>query len=216
MNHTTFALACIALVAAAAPVSASDTRSISKVNSSVTAEAGQSYDSLSTVNGDVRVGRGASANEAETVNGSITIEDDAKVGSASTVNGSLELGEGVVIAKDASTVNGSLKLERRARVGGNVSSVNGDIDLEGAEVKGQLTTVSGDIDLTEGARVEGGIHIEKPRGNNWFQKKDDRVSVHICSTCTVNGELRFDRPVTLRVDSGAKIGKVVGDDVKRQ
>ncbi len=215
MNKVTLALACIALVAAAAPVSAAEARSISKVNSSVIAEAGQSYDSLETVNGDVRIGRGASANEAETVNGSITIEDDAKVGSASTVNGSLELGEGVVIAKDASTVNGRVKLEKRTRVGGNVSSVNGDIDLEGAEVKGRLTTVSGDIDLTEGARVEGGIHIEKPRSMGWFQKKDERVSVHICATCTVNGELRFDRPVTLRVDSGAKIGKVVGDDVKR-
>jgi DUF4097 and DUF4098 domain-containing protein YvlB len=211
----TLALACITLVAASAPLAAADTRSISKVNSSVTAEAGQSYDSLSTVNGNVRIGRGASANEAETVNGSITIEDDAKVGSASTVNGTLNLGEGVVIEKDATTVNGSLKLDRRVRVGGNVSSVNGDIDLEGAEVTGRLTTVSGDIELTEGARVDGGIHIEKPRGTNWFQKKEDRVSVHICSTCTVNGELRFDRPVTLRVESGAKIGKVIGDDVKR-
>jgi hypothetical protein len=100
-------------------------------------------------------------------------------------------------------------------VGGKLSTVNGDIDLVGAEVKGGLTTVAGDIDLTEGARVDGGIHIEKPRGTNWFQKKDERVSVHICSTCTVNGELRFDRPVTLRVESGAKIGRVVGDDVKR-
>jgi DUF4097 and DUF4098 domain-containing protein YvlB len=214
MNNASLALACLTL-AAAASVSAADTRSISKVNSSVTAEAGQSYDSLETVNGDVRIGRGASANSAETVNGSITIEDDAKIGTASTVNGSLKLGEGVAIAKDASTVNGGVKLQKRARVGGNLSTVNGDIDLVGAEVTGSLTTVAGDIDLTEGARVNGGIHIEKPRGTNWFQKKDERVSVHICSTCTVNGELRFDRPVTLRVESGAKIGRVIGDDVKR-
>ena len=214
MNNATLALACIALVATSS-VATADSRSISKVNSSVTAEAGQAYDSLNTVNGDVRIGRGASANVAETVNGSITIEDDAKIGTASTVNGSLKLGEGVAIAKDASTVNGGVKLQKRARVGGNLSTVNGDIDLVGAEVKGGLTTVAGDIDLTEGARVDGGIHIEKPRGTNWFQKKDERVSVHICSTCTVNGELRFDRPVTLRVESGAKIGRVIGDDVKR-
>jgi DUF4097 and DUF4098 domain-containing protein YvlB len=163
----------------------------------------------------VRIGRGASANVAKTVNGSITVEDDGKVGTASTVNGSLELGTGVAIDKDASTVNGGVKLEKRARVGGNLSTVNGDIDLEGGEVNGRLFTVSGDIDLTDGARVEGGIHIDKPRGGNWFQKKDERVSVHICATCVVNGELRFDRPVTLRVDSGAQIGRVIGDDVKR-
>jgi DUF4097 and DUF4098 domain-containing protein YvlB len=214
MNKT-LALSFAALLVAAAPVSAADTRSITKVNSSVTADAGQTYDSLSTVNGDVRIGRGASANVAETVNGSITIDDDAKIGTASTVNGSLELGEGVSIAKDASTVNGSVKLAKRARVGGNLSTVNGDIDLDGAEVKGRLTTVAGDIDLTDGARIEGGILVEKPSGTSWFQKKDERISVHVCSTCTVSGELRFDRPVTLRVDSGAKIGRVVGDDVKR-
>ncbi|MBC8028104.1 MAG: hypothetical protein H7Y89_19085 [Steroidobacteraceae bacterium] len=214
MNNAALALACFALVAAAAPASA-ENPSISKVNSSVTAEAGQSYDSLSTVNGHVHIRRGASANQAKTVNGSITIEDDAKVGSASTVNGSLDLGEGVVIATDASTVNGRLKLHKRSRVGGDVSSVNGDIELKGAEVKGRLTTVSGNIDLTEGARVEGGIHIEKPRNTIWYTKIPERVTVHICSTCTVNGELRFDRPVTLRVDSGAKIGRVIGDDVKR-
>jgi DUF4097 and DUF4098 domain-containing protein YvlB len=215
MKSASVTLASIALIAMAAPVRAGDTRSISKVNSSVTAEAGQTYDSLSTVNGDVRIGRGASANEAETVNGSIRIENDAKVGTASTVNGSLELHEGVSIAKDASTVNGRVTLDKRARVGGNLSTVNGDINLDGAEVKGGLTTVAGDIDLRDGARVDGGIHIEKPRGMNWFQKKEQRVSVRICSTCIVNGELRFDRPVTLHVESGARIGRVVGDDVTR-
>lgn len=204
---------CLALVAANA-VSASDTPSISKVNSTVTAEAGRSYDSLNTVNGDVRIGRGASAKIAETVNGSITADEDARIGSASTVNGSLELSEGVAIAKDASTVNGGVKIDKRGTVGGDLSTVNGDIDLEGAEIKGNVKTVSGDIDLTEGARILGGIHIEKPSGWGWNQK-DQRISVHVCSTCAVNGELRFDRPVTLRVDSGARIGRVVGDDVKR-
>ena len=40
--------------------------------------------------------------------------------------------------------------------------------------------------------------------------------MHICSTCIVDGELRFDRPVELRVDDGAKIGKVIGDNVTRR
>ena len=39
--------------------------------------------------------------------------------------------------------------------------------------------------------------------------------MRICSTCTVNGALRFDRPVTLYVERGAKSGKGVGDDVNR-
>jgi hypothetical protein len=40
--------------------------------------------------------------------------------------------------------------------------------------------------------------------------------VHICSTCVVDGDLVFDRPVELRVDNGAKIGKVIGDKVTRR
>ena len=45
---------------------------------------------------------------------------------------------------------------------------------------------------------------------------DDPVKVHICATCVVDGDLRFERPVELRVDNGAKIGKVIGDKVTRR
>ena len=79
------------------------------------------------------------------------------------------------------------------------------------EVGGQIVTSKGDIELTDGARVRGGIHVKKNNGNNWGWGKDEPLKVHICSTCVVDGELRFDRPVELRVDDGAKIGKVIGD-----
>jgi hypothetical protein len=48
-------------------------------------------------------------------------------------------------------------------------------------------------------------------------KKDheDPVKVHICGTCVVDGDLRFERAAELRVDNGARIGKVIGDNVKR-
>jgi DUF4097 and DUF4098 domain-containing protein YvlB len=209
---TPLAFSFLALLVAADAVA--DGRSISKVNTSVVAEAGQSYDEISTVNGNVRIGSGASANEAETVNGSIDLESNAKVGTASTVNGSIKLREGVVVSKEASTVNGSVNLEKRARVDGPLSTVNGAINVDAGEVTGLVTTVSGDIELTNGARLLGGLHIKKPTGN-WFGGKDKRVDVSICSTCVVEGELRFDRAVNLRVENGAKIGRVIGDDVKR-
>ena len=208
----------IALVASAcSEVSAAgDGRSISRVNGSVTANAGESYDTLSAVNGSLRVGRGASADTATTVNGQIVLEDEVKVGSTSTVNGSLTIGEGAVIAREASTVNGSVKLANRAQVGGDVSTVSGSISLTGAEVTGMLRTVNGNIDLTEGARVRAGIHVRKPNRTGWNWKEEEPVKVHICSTCVVDGELRFERPVELRVDSGGKIGKVIGDEVTRR
>jgi DUF4097 and DUF4098 domain-containing protein YvlB len=196
------------------PSFASDGNSVTAVNSSVRAEAGQTYGTLSTVNGDVRVGRSAIADEAKTVNGSITIEDDARLGAAHTVNGALNISEGVSIEREAHTVNGDVDMRRRSRVGGDVTTVSGDIELEGAEVGGTLRTHNGDIELSDGARVRGGIHVKK-RNSGWSRNHDDPVKVHICSTCVVEGDLRFDRPVELRVDSGAKIGNVIGASVKR-
>jgi DUF4097 and DUF4098 domain-containing protein YvlB len=194
-------------------------RDMTSVNGSVNASAGESYDTLSAVNGDVHVARGASAEVAKTVNGDVKLEADTKVGTVSTVNGSLDIGGGANVARTASTVNGSIDLEQKARVGGDVTTVSGDIDLTGAEVAGRIETRNGDIKLRDGARVLGGIHVRKQndKGWNWNRDdKDDPVKVNICATCTVQGDMVFDRAVVLTVEPGAKIGGVIGDDVKRR
>jgi hypothetical protein len=64
--------------------------------------------------------------------------------------------------------------------------------------------------------VRGGIHVKKKNDSGWSWGKNEPLKVHICSTCVVEGELRFDQPVELRVDNGAKIGKVIGDSVTRR
>lgn len=213
----TFCVA-LALVAwAAIPVSeASDGGSITTVNGQVSATDGQTYDTLSTVNGQVRVGRGVTANEAKTVNGQVLIEEDVKLGRASTVNGALRIGEGSTIEHEASTVNGAVSLAKRVRVGGDVSTVSGGIDLDGAEVGGSLTTRNGNIELTDGAHVRGNVIVKKKNDSGWSWGKDEPVEVRICSTCVVDGELRFERAVDLYVQPGAKIGKVIGDQVTRR
>ena len=180
------------------PVSlASDGRDLSSVNGEVTASAGETYGSLSTVNGSVHVSRGVTADRAKTVNGEIEVENNVKIGELATVNGSVDIGEDVAIERNASTVNGG-------------------IEINGGEVGGQIVTAKGDIELTDGARVRGGIHIKKNNGSNWGWGKDEPPKVRICSTCIVDGDLQFDRPVELRVDDGAKIGKVIGEDVTRR
>lgn len=202
---------------AGSPVTfAADGNNLTAVNSSVTAQDGQTYGTLSTVNGDVTVGRGATANEAHTVNGSIHLGNDARVGEAHTVNGSLSISEGVTIEREAHTVNGGIDMRKRSRVGGDVATVSGEIEVEGGEVGGELRTVNGDIELTEGAHVRGGIYVKKSKGSGWSWGKEDPVKVHICSTCVVDGDLRFEKPVELRVESGARIGKVIGDSVIRK
>jgi DUF4097 and DUF4098 domain-containing protein YvlB len=186
------------------------------VNGSVAAEAGSTYGRLSAVNGNVRVGKGAQADEAKTVNGEIVVQEDAKVGRVSTVNGSLRIGAGAVIAHEASTVNGSVALGKRARVSGDVSTVSGEIEIKGGEVGGNVSTRNGDIELTDGARVRGDLHVKKRNDSNWSWGRSEPVTVRVCSTCVVEGELRFDQPVELEVDDGAKIGKVIGDAVTRR
>lgn len=193
---------------------AGDGRNVTNINGSVHASAGETYDTLSTVNGDVRIARGASADVAKSVNGEIVLEQDVKVGSVSTVNGSVRIAEGAAVSREASTVNGSVSLRKGAHVGGDVSSVSGDLDLDGAEVAGKLGTYNGDIELSDGARVLGGIHVKRPKGSDWSH--NTAPEVHICATCVVEGDLRFDRPVELRVDAGAKIGRVIGEEVRRR
>ena len=150
------------------------------------------------------------------MNGEIEVENNVKIGELSTVNGSVDIGEDVAVERNASTVNGGIELGKRSRVGGNVTTMNGGIEIGGGEVGGQIVTTKGDIELTDGARVHGGIHVKKNNGSDWGWGKDDPPKVHICSTCVVDGDLQFDRPVELRVDDGAKIGKVIGENVTRR
>jgi predicted acyltransferase (DUF342 family) len=218
MKFVFASLAALALIAwASSPVSAnSDGRNITSVNGSVEATDGQTYDTLSTVNGALHVGDKVTANEAKTVNGHLEIGNDSNVGEASTVNGSLDVGDGTTITREASTVNGSLSLGKRTRVGGNASTVSGGISLDGAEVGGSLTTRNGNIELRDGAHVRGGIHVKKENDSGWNWGRKEPLKVKICGTCVVDGELRFERPVVLTVEPGAKIGNVVGDEVTRR
>lgn len=211
-----FAFVAVVALAGSPVLMAGDGRNISSVNGEVKASAGETYGSLSTVNGGVHVASGVTADRAKTVNGEIEVENNAKLGELSTVNGSLDIGDDVAVERNASTVNGEIEVGNRSRVGGNVSTVNGEIEINGGEVVGQVITTKGDIDLANGARVRGGIHIKKNNGTDWGWGKDEPNKVRICSTCIVDGDLQFDRPVELRVDAGAKIGKVIGDQVTRR
>jgi DUF4097 and DUF4098 domain-containing protein YvlB len=213
----TAAIVALLVWAGAGPSLAGNARSVSAINDSVEAQSGQTYDNVTTVNGDVTVRSGATVDSAHTVNGEIVVEKEARVGNVNTVNGSLDIGEGATVAREASTVNGGVEIAKRARVGGTVSTVSGEIELNGAEVGGTVTSVNGDIDLTDGARVRGDLVVKKPHDDsNWNKDRGNPVKVHICGTCVVEGDLRFERPVELRVDNGAKIGRVIGDKVTRR
>ena len=185
---------------------------ISKVNGSVTAEAGQAYGDLETVNGSVSIAAGATVEDASTVNGSITVGDKAQAASLETVNGAIRIGKDVQVRKDVETVNRSIFTDRGTTIGGNVDTVNGAIGLVGTQLAGGIETVNGDITVGIGSHVKGGIKVEKPRGWSIKPRRDPRIIIG--PNAVVEGPLVFERPVTLYVHTSARIGAVTGATAK--
>ena len=185
---------------------------VSKVNGSVSADAGQAYGDLETVNGSVSIAAGATVEDASTVNGSITVGDKAQAASLETVNGAIRIGKDVQVRKDVETVNGSIFTDRGTTIGGNVDTVNGAIGLVGTHLAGGIETVNGDITVGIGSHVKGGIKVEKPRGWSMKPRRDPRIIIG--PNAVVEGPLVFERPVTLYVHTSARIGAVTGATAK--
>ena len=185
---------------------------VSKVNGSVSADAGQAYGDLETVNGSVSIAAGATVEDASTVNGSITVGDKAQAASLETVNGAIRIGKDVQVRKDVETVNGSIFTDRGTTIGGNVDTVNGAIGLVGTQLAGGIETVNGDITVGIGSHVKGGIKVEKPRGWSMKPRRDPRIIIG--PNAVVEGPLVFERPVTLYVHTSARIGAVTGATAK--
>ena len=182
---------------------------ISKVNGSITADAGQTYGDLDTVNGSIRIGDGVTAEDASTVNGSITVGDGARLVSLEAVNGSLRLGRDVQVAGGIETVNGSVFVDQGSRIGRGVETVNGAIGLVRTHLGTGIETVNGDITVGIGSQLDGGITVSRPQG--WFSGAPKRrPRVVISPGAVVAGPLRFEREVDLYVHRSARIGPVTG------
>lgn len=182
---------------------------ISKVNGSITADAGQAYGDLQTVNGNIKVGAGTTTHSIETVNGGIIVEEGARTGSVSTVNGKIAIGQRVIAGGNLETVNGSIFTDRGSQIEGSIETVNGGIGLVETRLRNGITTVNGDITVGVGSHVEGGIHIEKPNFSISFNAPR-KPRVIIGPNASVAGELRFEREVVLYVHRTASIGPVTG------
>jgi cytoskeletal protein CcmA (bactofilin family) len=178
-----------------------------KINGSIHVPAGKPPGDVHTVNGAIHVDDNASIDSAATVNGGIRLGDHATSTSLKTVNGSIALGAGARDSGVAVTVNGDLTLADGAEVTGSLTNVNGKISLTAAHVSGGIKTANGSISIMGASHVEGGIVVVKPTGFGF--DREDPVIV-IGPGATVQGELRFERPVKLYVSDKATIGTVSG------
>ena len=218
MNRTILFVALLASAGAASASPDTDTqaRYIDKINSSITAEAGQAYGDLSTVNGSIRIESNATLKDAETVNGSIRLADDVHSGGLTTVNGSIHVGSRARIDGAIETVNGGIFVDRGGKVQRGIETVNGAIGLVDTDLGGGIETMNGDITVGVGSHVKGGIRIEKP-GKSWGLRmgKPKVPRVVIGPNVVVEGALVFEREVTLYVHQSARVGAVSGATAQR-
>lgn len=225
MDRTAIALAFAA--ALASTLAYADAPDLSKVNGSLSAEAGRTYGDIDTVNGAITVGEKAVARTVETVNGGITIEALARVGEVSTVNGKIVLRNGVSarsvetvngaivgvsnlrVEKGVEAVNGSIEIGAGSLVNGHVETVNGAITLLSTKVGGNVETVNGNITVGEGSVIAGNLKVSKPTGwgMSWGKPKVPRIVLGPNSQ--VQGSLIFEREVELYVHTTAKHGKLI-------
>ena len=182
---------------------------ISKVNGSVTVDAGQHAGDVSTINGEVTIDDGATVQKASTVNGSISLGDKVQADAIETTNGGIELGRGSRVSHTVESTNGSVQLGQGADVGGRLSNVNGSITLDAAHVGGGIETVGGNIDVGANSRVEGGILVNET--HSFMHWGSDHVpQIVIGPHAVVQGTLEFRREVVLHVSDSAQIGAVKG------
>jgi DUF4097 and DUF4098 domain-containing protein YvlB len=148
-----------------------------------------------------------------TVNKSISIHDNSTTGSVDSVNGSVKLANDVTVDRDVGAVNGAITLQSGCEVGGNVETVNGGIRLQYTRVSGDVETVNGQIRILEGSEVSGNVIVREPNGWN-HNKRRKPVRVEIGKDVLVHGDLIFEHAVELKLHDTARVGEIIGDEVK--
>ena len=199
-------VACLALLPGCDE--AADGNALQKVNGSVHVRAGTAPSGAETVNGNIEIDDNAAVTGVTTVNGGIQVGSHVTATNLHTVNGGIVVGAATHIAKNIESVNGSISLADEVIVAGSVSNVNGKISLKSAQLGAGLTTVNGDILIYGASHVAGGIHVEKPGGV--VQLGSNLPRIEIGPGASVQGELKFDREVTLYVSDKATVGPVIG------
>ena len=169
--------------------------------------------SHSTVNKSIRIGDNTTTGDVDSVNGSIRIGANSFVTSVDSVNGSIKLGNDVTVDKGIDAVNGAITLEPGCEVGGNVETVNGGIRMENVRVAGDVESFNGQIRILQNSEVSGNVVVRKSKGWN-SNKQRKPVRVEIGENVVIHGDLIFEHAVELNLHGTARVGEIIGDEVK--
>ena len=169
--------------------------------------------SHSTVNKSISIDDNSKTGSVDSINGSIRIGSNSSVKSVDSVNGSVKLANDVTVDRDVGAVNGAITLQSGCEVGGDVETVNGGIRLAYTRVSGNVETVNGQIRILEGSEVSGNVLVREPSGWN-HNKRRKPVRVEIGKDVLVHGDLIFEHAVELKLHDTARVGEIIGDEVK--
>ncbi|MFT4863302.1 MAG: hypothetical protein ACI95C_002533 [Pseudohongiellaceae bacterium] len=194
-----------------AHVQANEVQDISKVNSAIRIDANEHVGDVSSVNGSIRIRSGAMAADIGTVNGGIEIEDGAAIGTAGTVNGGISVGESVTVQGSLETVNGGIGVGAASDIADTISTVNGTIRLRRVHVGADVKTANGDIEIKDGSVIDGDVII---RGNSsWLSRvlsiNTKPSDLLIDESSQVKGDIHLYKEVNLRIEEGAKVGRII-------
>ena len=169
--------------------------------------------SYSTVNKSIHIDDNSKTGDVDSVNGSIRIGNNSYVESIESVNGSIKLGNDVTVERSVDAVNGAITLQPGCEVGGRVETVNGGIRMENARIAGDVETVNGQLRILDRSEVSGNVLVRKPGGWN-TNKRRKPIHVEIGQNVVVHGDLIFEQAVELKLHETAKVGEIIGDEVK--
>ncbi len=204
----TFALLASLLVLAGISGCAKHKDSMHRIDGSIHVTAGQTNGDAATLNGAISIDDKAAFGIADAINGDIWVGAGASGKTARAVDGSITLDKGAHLSGEMTVANGNLTLNEGAEAG-SVSNVNGRIVANGAVVDRGINTVNGDIFVNGPSRIQGGIHVNRlPTGI--VQAAHEPPRIVIGPGATVEGTMKFERPVKLYVSDKATIGSVVG------
>ena len=169
--------------------------------------------SYSTVNKSIKLGDNVTTGDVDSVNGSIRIGNNSYVESIESVNGSIKLGNDVAVERSVDAVNGAITLEPGCEVGGRIRTVNGGVKMENTRVAGDVETVNGQLRILNASEVTGNVVVHESKGWSMNNRRKP-VHVEIGQDVVVHGDLIFESAVELKLHDTAKVGEIIGDEVK--
>lgn len=205
LTSTSLLSGCVIHVGDASAMDGSD---FSSILGNIDIAEGKHAGDISSVNGNVEISDNAGADDVSIVNGNLEMESHVRVSGIDIVNGDISATSHLTVTHDIESVNGDIQIPEHSNIGGDIESVNGDISIVQSHIGSDIETVNGDITLTKNTHITGDI-VYRESESSWIKMSDDKPTLIIDASVSVDGDIILERPVNLEIENEALQQKVV-------